>query len=230
MLKYITVDGYKSLNKVDLDMTSLTVLIGPNASGKSNFLDVFALMTEAAAGLLSEGIAKRGGLDSIIFRGHNEKLFFGYDFEAKGIFAEEQADVHYKLQLQRVGSFPIVSFEQVSKGPVPPYTNPLYLVHRRGPDITFRNILLNEREEIKTLESESELAIFQVKDQTAYPTPHKLLRQFQDWTLYNPIDVSPQSSIRLPQTVRAGMRLFPDGSNLASVLHSMSKKKMVSPQ
>lgn len=224
MLTHIVIDGYKSLKNIDLDMTGLTVLIGPNGSGKSNLLDVFALVAEAAAGSLSEGIARRGGFDAIAFKGDNERVFFGCDFEARGVFAEEQAEVHYKVQLRRMGAFSNVSFEQVSKGPTPPHTNPLYLVHRRDDDITFRNLLLNEREEVKTLESGSELAIFQVKDQNAYPTPYKLLRQFQDWTCYNPIDVSLESPIRLPQTVRAGMRLFPDGSNLASILHSIQNQ------
>lgn len=174
---------------------------------------------------MSEGIAQRGGLDSILFRGDDsERVFLGFDFEPTGVFVEERADVHYKVQLKKIGSFPSVSFEQVSKGPTPPHTSPLYLVHRRDGSITFRNIALNEQEEVKTIESESELAIFQVKDQTAYPTPYKLLRQFQDWTCYMPLDVGPQSPIRLSQTVRAGMRLFPDGSNLASVLYSIQNQ------
>lgn len=44
MLKHIEIKGYRSLKDVSLDMEPLTVLIGPNASGKSNFMDVFALL------------------------------------------------------------------------------------------------------------------------------------------------------------------------------------------
>ncbi len=40
MLEQITIQGYKSLNHVELsDLPQLTVLFGPNAAGKSNFLD-----------------------------------------------------------------------------------------------------------------------------------------------------------------------------------------------
>ena len=40
MLEQITIQGFKSLNLVELlDLPRLTVLFGPNAAGKSNFLD-----------------------------------------------------------------------------------------------------------------------------------------------------------------------------------------------
>lgn len=39
MLKRLHVKGYKSLVDVELSLAPLTLLIGPNASGKSNLLD-----------------------------------------------------------------------------------------------------------------------------------------------------------------------------------------------
>lgn len=89
----------------------------------------------------------------------------------------------------------------------------------------FRSLVTGEKEEInKEIESQSELAIFQVKDQTAYPTPYKLLRQFENWTFYRPLRVGPDAPIRSPQTIRPGVRLFPDGSNVASVLHAIQNQ------
>lgn len=38
MLKRIKIQGYKSLADVEVPLDHLAVLIGPNASGKSNFL------------------------------------------------------------------------------------------------------------------------------------------------------------------------------------------------
>ena len=38
MLKRIRIKGYKSLVDLELKLEALTVLVGPNASGKSNFL------------------------------------------------------------------------------------------------------------------------------------------------------------------------------------------------
>lgn len=45
MLKRIRVKGYKSLEDVEVSLRPLSVLLGPNAAGKSNFLDVLQLLS-----------------------------------------------------------------------------------------------------------------------------------------------------------------------------------------
>lgn len=46
MLKRIHVRGYKSLRDVEVSLPDLVVLFGPNASGKSNFLDCLQLLSK----------------------------------------------------------------------------------------------------------------------------------------------------------------------------------------
>ncbi len=45
MLKRIRIRGYKSLADLEVTLTPLSVLFGPNASGKSNFLDALQLLS-----------------------------------------------------------------------------------------------------------------------------------------------------------------------------------------
>ncbi|MCP4112130.1 MAG: AAA family ATPase [Desulfobacteraceae bacterium] len=45
MLKHIKIQRYKSLVDVDVSLNSLCVLFGPNAAGKSNFLDALQLLS-----------------------------------------------------------------------------------------------------------------------------------------------------------------------------------------
>lgn len=45
MLKRIKIEGYKSFDKLDIQLENLVVLFGPNASGKSNFLDALRLLS-----------------------------------------------------------------------------------------------------------------------------------------------------------------------------------------
>ena len=45
MLKRVHVKGYKSLADVEVELEPLVVLFGPNASGKSNFLDALRLLS-----------------------------------------------------------------------------------------------------------------------------------------------------------------------------------------
>jgi AAA15 family ATPase/GTPase len=49
MLKRIKIQGYKSLVDVEVHLQPLTVLFGPNASGKSNFLDALQLLSRIAS-------------------------------------------------------------------------------------------------------------------------------------------------------------------------------------
>lgn len=46
MLRRIHVKGYKSLHDVDVRLSPFTVLFGPNAAGKSNFLDALQLLAK----------------------------------------------------------------------------------------------------------------------------------------------------------------------------------------
>jgi predicted ATPase len=225
MLNRIEIENFRSLKAIDLELTPLTVLIGPNGGGKSNFLDVFELLSEGSKGFLSDAIAKRGGFDSIRFRGAKEdKIFFKLEYPPIGVFKEEQKNISYKIQLRSVGTGVSIPFEQLARDPFPPHTSPLYLVNRHQGQITFLNKELGEKDQVKQLESESELAIQQIKDENTYPTPYKLLRQIQEWMFYNPIDVGFNAPIRSPQLTRSGTRLLTSGENLTSVLYVIQQQ------
>ena len=50
MITRVVIKGYKSLKDVDLELGVLTLLIGPNASGKSNLLDALGLLSRMVTG------------------------------------------------------------------------------------------------------------------------------------------------------------------------------------
>ncbi|MBN1829821.1 MAG: AAA family ATPase [Deltaproteobacteria bacterium] len=59
MLKRFRIKGFKSLEEVDVNLPRLTVLFGPNAAGKSNFLDaVQALSRIATSRTLSDALSE----------------------------------------------------------------------------------------------------------------------------------------------------------------------------
>lgn len=49
MLKRVKIQGYKSLVDLEVNLQPLSVLFGPNASGKSNFLDALQLLSKLAS-------------------------------------------------------------------------------------------------------------------------------------------------------------------------------------
>ena len=227
MLEYVKIENYRSLANVQLEMRPLTVLIGPNGGGKSNFLDALLLLAQGANGDLARGVERRFGMQSLVYEGAEpsfRKIFLELRFGTEGVFNEERAPVSYKLQLSEDEFAAKVSYEQLSKEPAPPAYS-LTLMHRKGSACDFRSVLTGAKEtESKRIEHADELAIYQVRDQTAYPTPYKLLRQLQDWAFYHPLDVLPDSPIRAPQLTRAGTRLSRSGENLASVLYAIQQQ------
>ncbi|MBU1208087.1 MAG: AAA family ATPase [Proteobacteria bacterium] len=48
MLKRLRVQGFKSLADIEVEFPALTVLFGPNASGKSNLLDALLILSRIA--------------------------------------------------------------------------------------------------------------------------------------------------------------------------------------
>lgn len=94
MLKRIHVQNFKSLNDVDVTLSPLSVLFGPNASGKSNLLDALQLLSRIVSckslqeafehpyrGLPLESVAF--GPDGIIGIGEKESVSFSFEIDVK---------------------------------------------------------------------------------------------------------------------------------------------------
>src|SRR6516164_5002885 len=45
MLRHLKIQGFKSLERVEVDFPRLTVLFGPNAAGKSNLLEAVQMLS-----------------------------------------------------------------------------------------------------------------------------------------------------------------------------------------
>ena len=68
----ISISGFKSIAKLDLDIKDINVLIGGNGSGKSNFIGVFKFLREITEGRLENYVKKSGGADSILHFGSKQ--------------------------------------------------------------------------------------------------------------------------------------------------------------
>lgn len=66
-IRRITLKNWKNFAQVQADIQDRLFLVGPNASGKSNFLDAFRFLRDLAStgGGFQEAIGRRGGVTSI---------------------------------------------------------------------------------------------------------------------------------------------------------------------
>src|SRR5262245_43036217 len=64
---HITSDSWRNFSRVELPLASRIFLIGPNASGKSNFLDIFRFFKDivSVGGGLEEAVRRRRGLSHL---------------------------------------------------------------------------------------------------------------------------------------------------------------------
>jgi AAA ATPase domain len=68
-LAQVRAKNFRSLRDVTVDLQPLNVLVGPNASGKSNFLDVIQFLGDAVREDLRPALERRGGFERVFYRG-----------------------------------------------------------------------------------------------------------------------------------------------------------------
>src|SRR5262249_27738302 len=67
-LRRVRIRGYKSIAFCDVSLEPLTILVGRNASGKSNFLDALAFLRDIVLVGLTQAVKWHGGIDAILCR------------------------------------------------------------------------------------------------------------------------------------------------------------------
>jgi len=64
----LAAENFRSLRDVDADFGNFNVLVGPNASGKSNLLDLIRFIGDSVRTDLGPALDLRGGFDEVCFR------------------------------------------------------------------------------------------------------------------------------------------------------------------
>jgi len=71
-LNQLKINGYKSIKSLDLELTSLNIIIGANGVGKSNFIGFFKFMKKILDKDLQLYVAQQGGANKILHFGIQE--------------------------------------------------------------------------------------------------------------------------------------------------------------
>jgi predicted ATPase len=114
-LRRVQIRNYKSIGRCTVALRPLTVLVGRNGSGKSNFLDALSFLTDALQTSLEQAIKMRGGIDAVRRRstGHPRNFSLGLE-----ITLPDWDAVSYRFEVAaRSPSGFVVKEESIAVGP-----------------------------------------------------------------------------------------------------------------
>jgi hypothetical protein len=98
MLKELAIHNYKSIREVDLkDLPPLSILVGANAAGKSNFADALDFLSLIFRTNLPSAVRAKGGYENICFR-RGKRSIAGLKFGLKVITSQDSERPSSKKQ------------------------------------------------------------------------------------------------------------------------------------
>ncbi|MDW8326372.1 MAG: AAA family ATPase [Anaerolineales bacterium] len=122
-LRKLTLKNWKNFAHVEVDIRDRLFLVGPNASGKSNFLDAFRFLRDLAStgGGFQEAVGRRGGVTAIrcLAARRYPDVTIGVVAEAGSERWEYELSFHQDNQRR-----PLVSAERVRRGKTDLFVRP----------------------------------------------------------------------------------------------------------
>jgi len=102
MITRLRIQNYKSFRDLDLRLTELNVLVGPNMSGKSNLIDVLRflgqLLNPSPGATLQNPLNERNGLGEIVWKGADNNVI-GFAVEGTAVFSGETITFDYEFEI-----------------------------------------------------------------------------------------------------------------------------------
>jgi predicted ATPase len=213
-LEHISIKGFRRLQNIDLEMRNLVVMIGANGSGKTSFLDVFSLLSASANGRLQDTLQLKGGLNEILTRGKAKTL----EIDVSMAVPNNQP-LQYNLTISPQGLSYQITTETLTKHSNPNQPEPFKYIDSHNLDIKYFSQedrkLLRPNWEHNYLET----SLSQVPKM--YYEPESLRKSLASSSYYGALDVSVNSQIRLPQTMRPAKLPGANGENLISCLYDL---------
>lgn len=225
-LTAITIEGYRSIKRIDFPLGYLSVLTGKNGVGKTNLYRALEIVQAAARGTITRDIAAEGGFNSVRFadpklqrRGKPVRLRF----------AVELGDLEYAIEIglptptqaALTKTEPMVKEESLTfRGG----GRPVVLMKREGPAVWLRD----EEGKRHTYENAllpSETALTGFQDSARFLELDLVRRTLLDWRFYHQFRTDRDAPARQPSFTITTPTLASDGHDLAAALATVSEVK-----
>ena len=226
-IKSLQVRGMLSFEDAALDLRPLNVLIGPNASGKSNLIEIIALL-QAAPRDLAGFIRESGGITDWLWKGDNYPNRIGRVEVILNVHTATRP-LRYLLEIgEQSQRFDILE-EKLENEHIyaAGYANPYrYFLIREGKGVVRTHLNETQTPLIDTDNAipRGQSVLREIRNPTLHPEIYQVSRQFDDIRLYREWNMGRKSNIRKPQPTDAPNDfLLEDFSNVALVLNQLQK-------
>lgn len=116
LVRKLGLRNYKSIAECDVDLSDLTILVGRNGAGKSNFVDALRLTAQSLQSGLEYAIRERGGIGEVRRRSGGHPNHFAITLRIK-IDEESDGFFHFQVGAQEKAAFFVRNEEaSISRG------------------------------------------------------------------------------------------------------------------
>ncbi len=205
-LRSILLTGFRSFRNVKVEFGDVTVLIGANGSGKSNFISFFEMLQAILDERLQVYVARRGGGSAILHYGPKKTP----NLSAELTFLTAKSGSKYYNVLMFASPDRLVFAHEFIKA----YDEPTY-----APSMPFSSRLSGQQETALFADLQRQ------EDPEKRDTAHRVIEQLKQLRIYHFHDTSDVANIRISQDVDRNRELLGDGGNLASFLYMLQQTK-----
>lgn len=227
MLKKLILENWKSFQYAELEIDALTVLIGTNASGKSNVLDALEFLSritqgkefhQALAGNTQQA-PLRGGVEWAALKPHTQ-------FTLQVWIGSEQKEVDYVYKITIATQPQVVSLGEsleqrtyASDPNLAPTIQELFRTVAQGDDMQCFIVSKPRFSLRKTIAGLSKLYDFQFPDEMLNQAMQRVSETLKNILILDPMPSKMRDYSPLAET------LLGDGSNIAGVLAALSPEQ-----
>lgn len=213
-INYLSIGGFRRLYDLHVEMRPLMVLIGPNGTGKTSFLDALNLLAASADGKLGQALSDMGGIASITTFGSSKSLAI----TAKAT-TEERNDLDYSFSIVSRGAGYEIASEILTEGE----KRHIEAGSRVGSLLSGNVHYFDSQTQAissPTWEYDHhETALSQAP--RAYPQPNALRDILKSVSHYRALDVGKSAPIKLPQQMEPAQHPGENGEKLFSFLYNL---------
>jgi predicted ATPase len=230
MIQKLTIEGYRSIRDLSIDLLPINVLTGANGCGKSNLYNSLVLIARAAEGRLARAIAEEGGTPSVFWAGGERIRYQRKKPPKRVIIGFEGKEYGYEIQvgLPAPNELPLGTLflmdPRVKEEYVwPSGTKRTPLMLKRDQPSAWLRDSMGKMVTYPFSIAKSESVLSQIIDPHLYPEISAVRTQILGWRFYHHFRTDRDSPLRQPQIGVQTPVLSQDGSDLAAALRTIQE-------